>query len=306
MTRIATIVGVLMMLACQPTSPEAPVSQSAQLHEIERLRKDNADLVRKAELQKAYIAETAATLAQIQESLAQIALQQATIRHVSEDAERRGSLSEAQRDSMLVDLTALTQKLDEQSKRIAEFREKDAASTEKIEGLTTLLNQFEKTVAERNAEIATLRDTIRSMSLRVTELERQQRVDQSEIEQRNRTIQERDRQVEQLRTTIRTGFYVAAPVATLVRNGIVREQSRIFRRRTRSLALDFDTSPFTAVVIDETREIIIEWPHARIEIISPHPVTAYDLVARGERSTALIIKNPDAFWRFRYLVVAQK
>lgn len=299
---------LLIATSCQRERVVAPPpSSNAMQHENAALKQELEDLRKKSDLQNTYIAETTKTLTEIQDNLAVIAEREHAIKQASDAAVERGTpLSPSQRDSMLKDLAGLSQQLEQQKALIASFQEKEGQWHGKIDSLSELVMRFEKTIATKDGEIVDLRKTIERMTLRVSDLEEGQRRDQRALQERDLAIENRDAQVRKLTGILRTGYILAGPAARLVSLGVVKESGGFLRRRKRTLALDFDTTPFTLVDISETVEIDLAAPADKIEVVSPHPRESYRIVPQDRNSSKLVVQSPDSFWRFRYVVICYK
>jgi len=214
---------------------------------------------------------------------------------------------QASRDSVLVKIRYLTDRVDQGEQRLAESQRRMRSLALESDTLEALLAE---TIRSYERTLENQRATIESLTERVTALE----------EENVRLVASVDTlstQLDTLKAETNTVYYVVGTKDELLERGLVEKEGGarflfIFGKRGETLvpARELDPEQFTAIDKDQVTAIPLPDSTAEYEIASRHP-TEHLLVESIEdgkiRGAAIQIVTPDEFWKVsRYLIVVQK
>jgi septal ring factor EnvC (AmiA/AmiB activator) len=294
----------LLLTCCVAEQPQAADPQ--QTAQIAALKKQIAEKEQMLELQSRYAEDATRTIVALQEHMAQTeAIEDAMGLPDPSGEGQRQSISVARRDQLLAGVARLQMALQEQAKLISDFRQREGQYTLKIGDLEKAIANYETQIAESQRELVELRSTIQEMRVEVQELQRENQKQQEELVQQMRVIAQKDAHVGELQRASRVGYYTARPLQELLKAKIV-VQRRVMLRRIRTISPDVKRSDFDDVNIDEQREFIVPAPMQKIEIVTTHPRTSYQLSPHEGGRSKLTVLDPDEFWKLRYFIVALK
>ena len=215
------------------------------------------------------------------------------------------SPQQASRDSVLVRIRYLNDRVDKGERRLTQSQQRIRSLALESDTLEALLAEtirsYERTLENQRATIVVLND-------RVTLLE----ADNLRLAATLDTVAT---QLDTLKTETGTVYYVVGTKNDLLDRGLVEKEggSRvlfIFGKRGETLvpARELDPAEFTAIDKHQITTIPLPDSAAEYEIASRHPTDQVWLSEDGKiRGSALVIASPDQFWQgSKFLIVVQK
>jgi chromosome segregation ATPase len=297
---------VLLAYLAGACAAEQRQSDPAQSAEIERLRKQVQEKEHLLEVQSRYAEDATRTIVALQEHVAQTeALEDSMGLPDPSGEDQTQPISATRKNQLLARVQRMQLALEEQAKIVADFRQRETQYTVKIGDLEKAISNYEAQIAANRQELAELRGNIQQMRVEVQALRRENAASKQEIAEQQRVIEAQESQVGELQRASRIGFYTSQPLQNLLNSGIV-VQRRVMLRRVRTISPDVKREDFEEVNIDERREFEITAPLQKVELVTAHPRTSYQLVQDGPARSRLAVVDPDEFWKLRYLVIATK
>jgi uncharacterized protein HemX len=211
----------------------------------------------------------------------------------SEDME----LTRDKREIILRDIQLLNTLLEDNKKKIAQLNEKLKTSGMKITGLEKKIEELTLNLDQRNQHIDSLKSYLAEQDFRVSELNTRITDMEVSLVQKNTTIATQ-------KAELNKAYIVSGTYKELKAKGLIaKEGGFLWVGRTTSLRNDVAPDGFTEVDITQTKTILVN--SKKVELITEHPNTSYELVRDGNELIACInITNPDEFWRLsKYAVV---
>ena len=221
---------------------------------------------------------------EIQENLDQIREKQKIIKVNSTDAE----LQQNQKDQIIEEIKSINDLLDKNKKQIGFVQSKLKNANLKISSLEKMIERLSGQVAEKDAEIVSLKEELGRVNNELKGLM---------AEYSNRVI-ESDEKTNQLNTA----YYAFGNSKELRDHGVItKEGGFIGIGKTEKLMKDFNKTYFTKIDISDTREIPLACKKAKL--ITSHASGSYQLTGTG-KIEKLVISNPEEFWSAsKYLVI---
>lgn len=162
--------------------------------------------------------------------------------------------------------------------------------------LKRMIENLERQVAERDAQIVALKDELAKMDIVVENLTAMVDRLAIESEQKSKVISEKI-------SELNTGYYIVGTEKNLKESKIItKEGGFIGMGRTSNINKDFDENLFTK--IDITQTTVIPVNGKKMKIITDHPSNSYTFHGDKKRTDSLSINDYKAFWRSsKYLVI---
>jgi uncharacterized coiled-coil protein SlyX len=247
------------------------------------------------------IADLGRFMSDVSEELSDVSLEGSGLEVMME------SPAQAARDSVLVKIQYLTDRVDQSEQRLAESQSRMRSLALESDTLEALLAE---TIRSYERTLENQRATIESLNSRVTALE----------EENVRLVASVDTlttQLDTLKAETNTVYYVVGTKDELLERGLVEKTGGarflfIFGKRGETLvpARELDPAEFTAIDKEQVTAIPLPDSTAEYEIASRHPVEqlAAESIQDGKiKGSSLQIVAPDEFWKAsRYLIVVQK
>ena len=279
MKLIGTLLLFVILFACKNEPlPETNTADVALLKsQIEQMKLD-------AELKDSIVNESLTYFNEIQENLVSIGVKEESIRSQSKNPE----LGNSDKEMVLNEIRQINQLREQNAKKMEQLRDQMKNSGLKIVELEAMINRLNEQLADKDAEIQSLQK----------ELERKDK-DYSRLFD---AYQEKDYQLDVMRDDINTTFYVYGTEKELLKNEVIsKDKGFIGIGRKVRLKEDFNENYFTQVDKRSKKEFLISGD--KLELISTHPTSSYDLIPYGE-NTKLVIKDSKSFWKVsQYLIV---
>ncbi len=181
-------------------------------------------------------------------------------------------------------------------KKIDELQKKLKDEKGYTSNLKRMIENLEKQVAERDAQIVVLKDELAKMDIVVENLTAE--VDRLAIES-----EEKSKVIDEKISEINTAYYIIGTEKNLKESKIItKEGGFIGMGKTANINKDFEEGAFNKVDITKTSNIIIKAKKAKI--VTDHPSTSYTLHGDKKHADSLSINDYKAFWRSsKYLVI---
>ena len=201
---------------------------------------------------------------------------------------------------------------------IDELLQKNRLALERLQGTTeqlrranvrlgeleSLIANYTKQIADKDADIDQLRGELESMQIRVAELNTA--VDSLQIRsaQLHRERQELTDQVLAQDDRLHTVYYIVGSERTLRDQGILERGGGLFGG-TSIVSGTADIEKFTRVDSRTLDRIVVG--RRRATLVTPHPAGSYQPVMSGNVLQEILITDPDRFWETsKALVVSYK
>ncbi len=255
--------------------------------EVQTLKKQNELIRRQTELKNHFVREYTLTLNTVYDHLEKIRKREGMIWEYSKSMEKgRGTL----RHEMMRDINAINayiragkNKLTALKKRLKKAGMDSRIYMDTIEKLTRRLEEKERYIAELKAQNARL---------------------SRQVAEARDSVEHRDSIIVRQNERLNTAYYIIATEKELSARHIVEYRGGLLGiGQTAVLSGALNDSLFTPARIDTLTRLRIRGNVEDIEIVSGHAPDSYELMARGDSSAVLEIRDPAAFWRMRYLVI---
>lgn len=259
------------------TSCENYKEENEQLKEqIQELNEQNIE-------QNALLESFGETMGLIQQNLMEIREKEGSIQVISSYGNEK--LMDA-RQEVMDDFDAIQRKMAENKEAIERLNKLLSSSNSQNSKLKRMIEQLNGEIAVRDSSIAVLRQDLENRNLKIVKLEGQM---DNLREQTARELKEKEDQLNQV-------FYTAGSYRELEQQGVVDKSGGfIGLGRVKTLQDDLDKSNF--VQVDKRSFTRLSIGKRKVDILSTHPASSYELEMDGKTVVALVIKNPEAFWK---------
>ena len=286
---------------------------SCNQNKIKQLEAENQELRQEKTVQDSLLTDFMETFNAFETNLAEIRERESLVSVNANNPEFRTEGKER----VIEDMSLINDLLDRNRAIIDSLEQKVAANEGSLGEFRRMVTRLKQQLAEKDGEVATLKDQLVAMNFEVESLNR--RVDTLDRSNRNLArlsetqSQELAMQEEQLRIQeelmarqqreMQTAYFVTGSARDLKeKNVLTREGGFIGIGGVKKLKDDFAQDPFTQIDITEIRTIPIDTKKA--QIITQHPSDSYVLNEDDKRIQTLEITDPERFWSSsKYLVV---
>ncbi len=170
--------------------------------------------------------------------------------------------------------------------------------------LETLIANYTKQIADKDADIAELRDALESMQIQVAELN----ISVETLEGQSAALREErqtlSEQVLSQDERLHTVYYIVGSDRSLREAGILERSSGLFSGAS-VLSDDASLEKFTRIDSRELDRIVVG--RRRASIATSHPAGSYRLVEEGNVLQEVVITDPGRFWETsKVLVISYK
>ena len=167
-----------------------------------------------------------------------------------------------------------------------------------------MIDNLNKSIVEKDAEIAELKDQLGKLNIKVTDLGNQVSTLNTNVDNLSAENKAKQQAIDEKTAALNTGYYVVGTTKELKEKKVIDKTGGfIGLGRTKTLT-DFDKSNFTKIDITTLTEIPINKKKATL--LSNHPAGSYKLEGTPKKSVdKLVILNYADFWsRSKFLVIA--
>lgn len=222
---------------------------------------------------------------EIQDNLNQIKEKEKIIANISKDGDVKSKEEQIKEDIQLIyDL------MEKNKQRVASLNSKLKKANVRAGELEKMIANLQTMVAEKDAEILTLKAQLESLNLDIANI-------QANLQE---VKQESDLKTEKLNTV----YYAFGTAKELItQNVLTKEGGFIGIGKSTKLSDNFNKDYFTKVDASNTKEITLACKKAKV--VTSHPSSSYKIVGeQGKKIEKLVIENSADFWgTSKYLVV---
>lgn len=271
------------------------VGVTAMLYQ--RYQKTTADLTETRaaeETARSNYTEAFNAIAEIQDSLSAITVRSGDIKLQPQGLQAEQKLTAPGRREALESIALLNASIQRTKDKISSLEKNLKASGVKIAGLQRMVTNLKTSVTERQEEIGRLSEQVNNLQTQVTGLE-------TTVAQDQQTIAAKDVTIEEKRKESATVMYIVGTKKELTKAGVaVAKGGLLGLGKTIQPSGYFDETLFTS--IDTDQQTVVTAPSAKIKILSPQPVSSYELRVEGNQ-TQIVITNPREFRKVKHLVI---
>lgn len=259
--------------------------------ELSRLKAQNEMIREQSQSKDRFIEDYTTTLNEVYDNLESIRKREGLITEYSKSLEK--SKQASVKEKMISNIQSIDGYINRSKQKLSTLRNRFQESEMTSKAFEATIEKLTKELEQKELYITELRGAVDSLNSRVS-------LASSAIEERDLIIEE---QTEQMNMA----YYVIGTDEELEQKSIITEKGGLLGfGKTTVLASSFNNTDFNAANISSTNEITIEKSMDDIEIVSAHDPNSYELVSQNENETKLAIKNPNDFWKMRYLVIVTK
>jgi Txe/YoeB family toxin of Txe-Axe toxin-antitoxin module len=279
-----SLIAVTLLFACNEGTETTGEEAGQESAEMARLKSEKRALEAKLTEKDSVLNQSFMLFNEIEENLAKINLKEDEIRFRSNDVE----LSEDGKQWIIQEINNINYLREENQKKVRELNSRLANKNLEITELKSTVANLMNKIQVQEEEIEMLRVELADLDREYVELlEAYQEQSQIAAE----TIRE-----------LNKAYFAYGSTEELMKNGVlVKEGGFIGIGKKEVLKSDFNDDYFTE--IDLMQKKVIEVVGKKINFITDHPSSAYEIKTIGENHK-IMIKDPKSFWKVsKYLVV---
>lgn len=285
MKYITVLTALVLLFSCS----EQKISQLEA--ELQQIKEQNRLIREQSSSKDAFIEEYTTTLNEVYDNLEKIRTREGLITEYSKNIEK--GQQAGVKKKMLSDIESIDTYINRSKKKLKtlklHFKESEMTSKafeETIEKLTKELEQKQLYIAELRLEVDSLNQKVAQVSF---------------------DLKERDLIIEEQSEQMNVAHYIIGTGEELEEKQIITEKGGFIGIWTTTVvSSELNNDDFVTTSISQTESITISGNKEDIKIISVHSADSYELVGKTEDETKLEIKDPDEFWKMRYLVIVTK
>jgi len=271
----------------------------------EELQKDLNDMTKETALlhqdidsRDKYIDQIMKSVNQIYVDLERAKSKEAKLVKSSREVEGKPKLTQEQvRKAILDELYAVGSNLRANSRKVKDLQHKLSGAAVKYSSLEQLVDNLKASVAEREQSIATLESQVRNLEGTIATKSR-------ELGEKDAMITAKDNAISDQRTRINTVYYIVGKKDELKEKGIISDEGGFLwglLGSTTTLSAEADASDFKSIDMTQSPAIHVEGKVD--EILPKRSASSFQLAQMGNHEGYVMIKNPKAFWKEKYLVI---
>ncbi|MFZ5431650.1 MAG: hypothetical protein ACOZDD_15580 [Bacteroidota bacterium] len=205
--------------------------------------------------------------------------------------------------AILQDIRLMDSMLVASSRHIEDLEKRLKDSGVRMRSFENRIAALNKTVSENGAEIEELRNLLNEKDYQIADLSTQIEMFQTVVEEKESMLYLTETSLAEKQSQLNTAFYTMGSFRELKEHGILSRTGGLLGiGSTKTVSSNLSNDYFTALNIRETTTIPISSKVARI--ITEHPDDSYDFIIEDGLISALVIENPDEFWRIsKYAVI---
>jgi hypothetical protein len=211
--------------------------------------------------------------------------------------------------TILKDIKLMDSMLVASSRHIEDLEKRLKDSGVKMRSFENRIAALNKTMLENSAEMDVLRQSLEEKEYQIAGLNTRLEMYEAVVEEKDEVIRVKEytmeEKLEEL-NQLNKAWYTMGSFRELKEYGILSRTGGILGiGSTKEIQQNFSNDYFTPLDIRETKTIPIASKSARV--ISDHPDDSYDFIVEDGLITALVIENPEEFWKIsKYVVVETK
>jgi predicted nucleic acid-binding Zn-ribbon protein len=255
---------------------------------------DYADMKVAEESARSNYTEAFNAIAEIQDSLNAITLEEGTVRLRPQGLQAEQKLSQPNQREALESIALLNASIQRTRQKISQLEASLKRSGVKVAGLERMVTNLKHSVAEKQEQVAALTTQVDSLHTQVAGLE-------TTVQQDRETILANQEVIEEKRRELGTIYYIIGTKKDLAASGIIVAKGGVLGLgKTLQLSGRFDESRFTA--LDTDQETVVRAAAAKVKVLSPQPTSSYELRPEG-KEVELHILDPKEFRKVKHLVI---
>ncbi len=282
MKYIITFTAFVLLFSCN----QQKVSQLET--ELQKVKTQNELIREQSSSKDQFIEEYTTTLNEVYDNLENIRKREGLISEYSKSIEK--GQQAGVKKKMLSNIESIDNYINRSKKKLkalkSHFKESEMTSKafeETIEKLTKELEAKEIYIGELRTEVDSLNQKVAQVSF---------------------DLKERELFIEEQSEQMNVAHYIIGTDNELEEKQIITEKGGFIGIGTTTVvSSELNDDDFELANISQTETITISGNKEDIEIISAHSTDSYQLVGETEQETKLEIKDPDEFWKMRYLVI---
>lgn len=207
---------------------------------------------------------------------------------------------------LLTDIRLMDSMLVASSKHIEDLEARLKDSGIRMRSFENRIAALNKTISENSLEMAELTRSIEQKEMLIADLNSQVEMYQVVLEEKNEEIFNKELNIMERQQKLNTAFYTMGSFRELKEQGILSRTGGILGLgSSKAIQPNLSNDHFTMLDITQTTTIPIASKSARI--ISEHPADSYEFIEEEGIISALIIEDPEEFWRIsKYAVIETK
>lgn len=283
---IHTTFGALLLVGAVGCNRGPSEAELAARAETERL---------KGELQSrdSLISDMTTTFGDIETNLQMIDARERVLDR-NQDAEK---ITEDQRERILGDIQLMNTLMQESRDQIAELTHKLDRSKVETGSLRKKLKALDTEIASRDSALVQMKEQLLAKDFRIEEVNQQLTALDLEIARRQATI-------EQLGNELSEAWYTIGTRKELEDRGVLLRKGGVLGLgSTAVLNTDVSKERFSQVDTRNTDRIPLKGK--KLDLVTEHPASSYEIVKEADQLAYLKIKDPDTFWRLSHYLVAE-
>lgn len=251
------------------------------------------------------------TFQTIESNLAEIRMREGIIESNLENPESTGSLSaeeKIQNEIQMIEsimeknkalIAELNLKVDNQNADLIKYKNTISQANKKLES-------FKQEVANLMAINEGLQGDLTTAKSNYSNLESDYQTKINEINSKSQIINEQLSELQKKDLEMNKVFYTVGEFKELSEENLVEKEGGILGiGSAKVLANNLDQKKF--IEVDRRDLKVIPVHGKKVELVTKHDITSYEIVMKNGRADKLVINNPEAFWRdSKYLVVLVK
>lgn len=211
--------------------------------------------------------------------------------------------------AILRDIKLMDSMLVASSRHIEDLEKRLKESGVKMRSFENRIASLNKTLKENSEEIDVLRSTIEEKNYQIADLSSRVEQYQTVVEEKEETIKTKELVIAEKVNEINqlnTAWYTLGTFKQLKEHGILdRSGGLLGIGSTKTIRPNLTNDYFTTLDIREVKTIPIASKSAKI--ITDHPEDSYEFIYEDGMISALVIENPDEFWKIsKYAVIETK
>ncbi|HET8963645.1 MAG TPA: hypothetical protein VFM99_07100 [Chitinophagales bacterium] len=265
--------------------------------QVETLSSENAEFTRVMTERDEQLNDYFATMNEVESNLEEIKKHEGII---STNLSGEGT---NQKENIVASIETLNNLIQKNKTLVGDLDKKYKNANFKIKELDKMISELNEQITNKENELMALKTELEKSNYQIASLT----TELGTVSAANERLQEENMQkgeiISKQTTDLNTAYYIIGTDKDLkAKNVITKEGGFIGIGKTDNLATDFDASAFTKIDIRNFKELKIDNKSAKV--VTTHPTDSYELIENGKKVDALMINNPEAFWKSsKYLVV---
>jgi hypothetical protein len=233
-------------------------------------------------------------IAEIQDSLSTLGVSEATRPLLPGSPAAERGLSVLRGRDALDRIALLKAGIERTKARLQDLESRERMNGVKITGLEKVIQGLRRSIAEKEAVIASLTNSVDSLHTAVTGL-------QTQVSDAQNTVQAREGTIESQRRELGTIYYVIGDRRSLLHSGVAVAQGGLFGLGA-VLVPSLSNGTATFLPLDTDSQTVIHVPSTHVRVLSAQPASSYSLTPGGT-GTELKILDPHVFRTVRQVVI---